>query len=372
MAKDYYETLGVAKDASDSEIKKSYRKLALKYHPDKAPEEKKKEYEEKFKKISEAYRILSDKDKKAQYDQYGQTFEGAPSQQGFSQRDFRSFYDVFGGQDSFENLGFDRIFEQMFGFNRQRSNAPTAQYGNNISVDMELTLEQAFQGFKKEINLRKLASCEECQGQGGKNLEQCAKCHGQGFEQSRSHGLLGSLFIQHKICSECHGRGKTPKERCHICKGQGRIKQDKIILANIPAGIDHGQAIKLSGEGEAGPYGGPAGDLFINIYLKPHPYLHRQGDDIFYPLEISFTQAILGDKIEIDTLDEKIKLKIPSASQPHDQIKLRGKGMPRLHNHGQGDLIIQLKVKIPNKLSRDQKKNLLKNTNVMNNKSWPY
>lgn len=351
MAKDYYEVLGVSRSALEIEIKKAYRKLALKYHPDRAPENKKKEYEEKFKEISQAYSVLSDMNKKEQYDQYGQTFKGSPFEQGFSQQDFGSFYDAFGGQDIFEDLGFSRIFEQMFGFRAKQ----TVQYGQDIIMDTEIDLEDAFNGLKKEIQLKKMVICEKCDGKGGKFLKKCSTCQGSGFEQIRSSSLFG-MFIRQRLCSQCHGRGEAPEKTCSECRGQGRIKKINKIKITIPAGIDSGQTLKMSNQGEAGPYGGPAGDLFINVHIRPHKQFQRQGDNLVLNLNINFTQAVLGDKIEIPTLDKKIKLKIPSGIQSGEMIELRGKGMPKLYGRGHGSLIVKVQVDVPKKLSWQQKR----------------
>ncbi len=354
--KEYYQILGVEKNANESEIKKAYRKLALKYHPDKAPDDKKQEYEKKFKEISEAYRVLSDKEKRAQYDQYGQTFEGqSPGGQGFSQQDFGSFYDAFGGKDAFEDLGFDRIFEEIFGFSRRGRAGFAGRSGQDIVIDEEITLEQAYTGLEKEIDLRKLVICHKCQGQGGENLKTCSNCRGSGFEQIRSRGVF-QFFIQQRVCSECQGRGKVPEKVCPECRGQGRIRQLEKVKVKIPAGIDHGQTLQVSGKGEAGQYGGGAGDLLVNIRIKPHKYFERRRNDLIYQLEVSFPQAALGDKIEIPTLDGKIDLKIPAGTQPGDTIKIKGKGMPSLYNREKGDLLVKARVKIPQKISREQKK----------------
>lgn len=351
---DYYKVLGVSRDATEQEIKKTYRKLALKYHPDRAPQDKKKEYEEKFKEVSQAYRVLSDKEKRAQYDQFGQTFEngqGSP----FGQQDFRSFHEAFGGRDIFEDLGFGRIFEEMFGFGRRAGARPDVHYGQDISLDMELDLEDAFHGVEKEIELRRLVVCSKCKGKGGQSLKKCPVCQGSGYEQINNRSLFG-LFIQQRPCSNCHGRGEVPEKTCPECRGQGRIKQTQKIKVTVPAGIDGGQVLKLTGQGNAGLYNGPAGDLFVNIHLRPHKHFQRQGDNLGLDLEISFAQAALGDKIEIPLLDGKANLKIPAGIQPGEMIKLKDKGMPHLYGRGHGDLIVKIQVKVPKKLSRKQKK----------------
>jgi len=354
MAKNYYEILGVDKNATEGEIKKEYRKLALKYHPDRAPESKKKEYEEKFKEISQAYRVLSDKEKRVQYDQYGQAFEGgSPFGQGFSQQDFRSFHDVFGGQDIFEDLGFGRIFEEMFGFGPRTRKA--TQSGQDIEIDAEISLEEAFSGIERETELRKMVTCPECQGKGGKSLKKCPVCQGSGYQQTSRQGILG-FIIQQRPCSECHGRGEIPEKKCSQCHGEGRIKETKKIKITIPAGIDNGQILRLDKQGEAGPYGGETGDLFVHVRIGPHQDFERQGANLYYNLVINFTQAALGDKIEIPAIDGRIKLKIPAGTQPEELIELKGKGMPDLYNRGRGSLIVRVQVEIPKKLSRQQRK----------------
>ncbi len=355
--KDYYEILGVDKKATEPEIKKAYRKLALKYHPDKAPDDKKQEYEKKFKEISEAYRVLSDKEKRSQYDQYGQTFEGQGfNQQGFSQQDFGSFYEAFGGKDAFEDLGFDRIFEQIFGFSRQGRKRGGGQPGRDIVVDAEISLEDAYAGAEREIELRKMVVCPKCQGKGGENLKTCSKCQGSGYERVSSGGFF-QLLISSRPCSECQGRGQIPEKVCPECRGQGRIRQLRKIKLEIPAGIAEGQSLQLSGQGEAGQYGGPAGDLFVSIHFKPHSKFKRQGDDLIYRLIISFAQATLGDKIEIPLINQnQTSLKIPAGTQPGEVFKLKGKGMPGLYGRGRGDLLVKVQVVVPKKLSREQKK----------------
>jgi len=353
MAKDYYQILGVSKNATDEEIKKAYRKLALKYHPDRAPEDKKKEYEEKFKEISEAYKVLSDKQKRSQYDQYGTTFGEGPFTGDFSERDFSSFYDVFGGKDIFENLGFDRIFEDIFGF-RTRAK-PKEQYGEDIYMDIEIDLKDAFYGIEKEISINKFVVCPECKGKGGKGIKKCDQCNGTGYIQERRRSLFG-IFIRERICPKCNGKGKIPEEICKRCKGEGRIKEIKKLRVNIPRGIEDGQVIRLDKQGNAGIQGAPSGDLFITIHIKPHKIFKRKGGDLYYNLFIRYSQAVLGDKVKIPGIDKDLILKIPAGIQSGEVIVLKNKGMPYLYGRGRGDLKVFVNVVIPKKLSRSQKK----------------
>ena len=356
MAKDYYQILGVGKNAPENEIKKEYRKLALKYHPDRAPEDKKKEYEEKFKEISQAYRILSDKEKRAQYDQYGQTFEnGSPFGRGFSQGDFRSFYDAFGGEDIFEDLGFGRIFEEIFGFGSRSQGAKTP-VGQDIAIDLEIDLEDAFSGVKKEVELSEFVVCPVCRGKGGESLEKCSRCQGSGYEQKRRQTPFG-VFLEQRSCSECHGRGEAPEKPCPKCHGETQVKENKKIAIAIPAGIDDSQTLKIAERGNAGQYGGETGDLYANIHLRPHQYFRRQGDNLYYDLTVNFTQAALGDKIEIPSIDgERLRLKVPSGTQSGALMELTGRGMPRLYGRRRGSMIVRVRVEVPKKLSRQQKK----------------
>lgn len=351
MAKDYYEILGVPKSSSADEIKKAYRRLALKYHPDRAPEDKKKEYEAKFKEISQAYGVLSDKDKRAQYDKFGQVPEGG---RGFSQQDFGSFYDAFGGRDAFEDLDLGRVFSEMFGFGGGHTRK-AAQQGQDLEIELEIELEEAFTGVKKEIELKKMITCPECGGRGGFDFKKCSVCQGSGYQQVRQQSLFG-VFIQQKVCSHCHGRGEVPAKICPKCAGDGRIREKNKITIDIPAGIDNDQRIKLSGQGEAAPRGGRSGDLFARIRVKPHKYFERKENNLYYNLVINFAQAALGDKIEIPTFGGNIKIKIPAGTQPGTNIVCKSKGMTKLYGRGKGDLIIRIQVSVPKKLSREQKR----------------
>ncbi|MDD5589965.1 MAG: molecular chaperone DnaJ [Candidatus Portnoybacteria bacterium] len=361
MARDYYEILGVAKNASADEIKKAYRRLAREYHPDKGGDEK------KFKEINEAYQVLSDPHKRSQYDQYGQTFEQARQGGGFSgfngYRDFSSFADAFdffnqsrqaeGREEDFGNLG--DIFSGIFGSGR-RSRGKSRR-GQDIGVDAEITLEEAYSGTTKEFNIYKTVACPKCQGSGaepGSEIRTCSRCKGSGQVEETGRAAFFS-FSQVRTCPECHGTGRKPEKNCSQCGGDGRIKEYKNISVMIPAGIDDGQVISLKGQGEAGSQGSPAGDLYLTIRLKPHKTFVRKGDEIFFDLEISFTQAVFGGKIEIPTLSGSVELKIPEGIESGAVIQLKGKGMNRLRARGSGDMLVKIKIRTPKNLNRRQK-----------------
>ncbi|MBU1136799.1 J domain-containing protein, partial [Patescibacteria group bacterium] len=271
--------------------------------------------------------------------------------------DFHSFYDAFGGEDIFEDLGFGRIFEEIFGFGSSRSTAGAkTPAGQDIAIDLEMDLEDAFSGVKKEVELSKMIVCPVCHGQGGESLKKCSKCQGSGYEQRRRQTLFG-VFLEQSPCSQCHGRGEIPEKPCLKCYGETRIKETRKITLTIPAGIADGQTLKMLGQGQAGQYGAEIGDLYANIHLRPHKYFRRQGDNLYYDLIINFTQAALGDKIEIPSIDGKeLRLKVPAGTQSGELMELRGKGMSRLYGRGRGSLIVRIRVEVPKKLSRQQKK----------------
>ncbi len=356
MSKDYYKILGVAKNASADEIKRAYRRLAQQHHPDKGGNQ------EKFKEISEAYQILSDPQRRAQYDQYGTTFEQARAQGGFQEsQDFSSFADAFnffgGGRQRGRSagFGFEDIFENVFG-GSQRGRRH-AQRGQDITVDAEISLEEAYTGVNKEINLRKAVACERCGGTGaqpGSKLKQCPTCKGNGqIEQRTSGGFFN--FSQIVVCPDCGGSGKKPEKACDRCGGDGRVKEEKKIAAKIPAGIQDGQVMSISGQGEAGAQSAPAGDLYITIHVRPDPRFRREGNNLFYELPISFTQAVLGDKVDVPTLTGWVKLKISEGVESGTLFRLEGKGMPRLQGRGFGDMIVKVKIKIPKRISKKTK-----------------
>lgn len=369
MSKDYYKTLGIGKNASPDEIKRAYRRLAQQYHPDKGGDS------QKFKEINEAYQVLSDPQKRGQYDQFGTTFEraqaggGAHGFEGF--RDFSSFadaFDFFGGGASGraqrgrpESFDFEDIFEGIFGGGGSQRTSRSAgrggQHGQNISIDVEISLEEAYRGLGKEINLRQAVVCERCGGSGaesGSKLKQCPTCKGNGQVERRTGGGFFS-FSQIIICPDCGGAGKKPEKACGQCGGDGRIKEEKRLTVKIPAGIQDNQMISLAGQGEAGARGAPAGNLYITVHVRPDPRFRREGDNLFYELPISFVQAALGDKVEVPTLTDWVKLKIPEGVESGTTIRLENKGMPHLQRRGFGDMMVRVRIKTPKRLSKRAK-----------------
>ena len=338
--RDYYETLNIDRNAADEEIKKAYRKKAMKYHPDRNPGDK--EAEDRFKEAAEAYEVLRDREKRQIYDQFGH--EGLKGT-GFS--GFSGFNDIFSS--------FSDIFEDFFGFGTGRSGRDRPRKGSDLRYDMELSLEEAFYGKEEEISFHKWESCSVCNGSGitpGSSPEVCGTCHGSG-SMIRSQG-----FFQIKTtCPACNGQGRVITDPCDECRGNGKVKIKKNINLKIPPGVDNGSQLRLREEGEAGDNGGPPGDLFVVIHVKEHPFFTREGDHLFCEATISFVQAALGDKIKIPVLDpeEVHEVNIPPGTQPGDIISVSEKGMPILGRRNRGDLIIKCVVKIPTKLTKHQK-----------------
>jgi molecular chaperone DnaJ len=359
MAKDYYSILGVEKGASDEEIKKAYRKLAHKHHPDKQGGD-----EAKFKEVNEAYQVLSDKQKRAQYDQFGSSFDGgggAGGANGFGGFDFSGFGGGNAGGFNFEgDLG--DIFGDIFGGGFGGGNRSKKQRGEDISVDLEISLEEAFSGIDKDIRLYIAVPCSKCGGTGaepGSKVEKCNVCGGTGRVQKERRTMFG-VFMQTETCSACQGRGEKFDKNCSKCGGDGKVKEEKTIKVKIPAGIADGQTIKITGQGGVGSRPGSgsstAGDLYVSVHVKKHSIFERKGDDIVYNLDISFSRAALGGSETVPTLKNKIKLKIPSGIQSGKVIKINGAGFPHLQGRGEGDLYVVVNVKVPEKLSRSQKK----------------
>lgn len=353
MNKDYYQILGVPKTATQEEIKKAFRKLAHQHHPDKNQGN-----DEKFKQINEAYQTLSSKEKRAQYDQYGSKFEQARSQGGFS--GFSGFRDFSDFASAFDFSNFSDLFSDFFYGRQSRENSP----GQDIHLSLEIDFEQAVKGVEKEIELYKYIHCYECKGTGAESakLKICSICKGQGSLRKTQKTFLGS-FITETVCAKCQGQGQIPEKVCRKCQGQARIKAKTRLKIKIPAGINTGQTIELREQGHAGEKAQINGNLYITVKVKPHAQFQRQNWDILYDLSISFTQAGLGDKIEIPTIWNKVNLKIPAGIQSGTVLKLQGKGVPVLNSHAKGDMLIKVNVKTPTRLSKAQK-DLLKELNI--------
>ncbi|MDO4997483.1 MAG: molecular chaperone DnaJ [Neisseria sp.] len=347
--KDFYEILGVAKSASDDEIKKAYRKLAMKYHPDRNPDNK--EAEEKFKEAQKAYDILSDKEKRAAYDQFGHAGVD-PNMGGGAGGGFGGFGGFGGAGGGFGD--FSDIFSQMFGggggARQQNYQGADLQYG------VEISLEEAAAGIKKRITIPTYDDCDVCHGTGAKvgtSATTCSTCHGSGTVHVRQ-----AIFQMQQTCPTCHGSGKEIKEPCHKCRGDGRVKTSKTVEVNIPAGIDDGQRIRLSGEGELGRNGAPSGDLYVVVQVKQHKIFERDGLDLHCELPISFTVAALGGEVEVPTLNGKVKLNIPAETQNGRRMRVKGKGIKSLRSTAMGDLYCHVIVETPVNLT-DRQKELL-------------
>lgn len=351
--KDYYEILGIPKTAIKDDVKRAYRKLAHQYHPDKKGGD-----EAKFKEVNEAYQILGDDQKRAQYDRFGTGFNdnaGGFGGQGFG-----------GGQGfDFEGFGgFEDIISEMFGGGRAGGRS-RARRGQDIKVDLMIDLEDSVSGKEVEITFKKLAVCENCKGEGGFDPEKCERCNGVGRVNQTFSTMFGTMS-QAVACPKCHGQGKAFKKTCSHCHGQGRAQKNTPFKMKIPKGILSGEIIKFTGEGEAGAMGALAGDLFIQINFKPHKYLKNKGNDIYYDQEIDIVEASLGDKIEIPTLYGDVKLRIESGTQPDDVIRISGKGLPKRGSWGgHGDMYVKIKIKIPKHLSHKQRELLEEFKNQM-------
>lgn len=342
MAKrDLYEVLGVAKGASAEDIKKAYRKLAMKHHPDRNPDDK--GAEEKFKEVQLAYELLSDEQKRAAYDRYGHAaFEaGGGAGGGGGGAGGASFGDIFGD-----------VFGDIFGGGGGRARGGP-QRGADLRYTLEIELEEAVRGHKVQIKVPKLESCDTCAGSGakpGSTPVTCATCAGQGQVRVQQ-----GFFTLQQTCPACRGAGKTIKDPCLDCRGQGRVKKSKMLSVSIPAGVDTGDRIRLSGEGEAGPQGGPNGDLYVQVSVREHNFFTRDGNDLHCEVPISFVDAALGGELDVPTMDGRVKLKVPPESQTGKLFRVRGKGVPAVRGHGQGDLICRVVVETPVKLTGKQK-----------------
>ncbi len=358
--KDYYEILGVSKGAAQDEIKKAYRQQAIKYHPDKNPGDK--EAEEMFKEAAEAYEVLSDQEKRSKYDRFGHSaFDGSGGfgGGGMTMDDiFSQFGDIFGGFGGFGGSGGFGGFGGSGGSRR----AHGVTKGSNLRVTVKLNLSEIAKGVEKKIKVKKYVACESCDGTGAKNgtaVSNCPTCHGTGHVTQVTNTFLGQMQTQ-SVCPTCRGEGKTITEKCEACYGEGIVKKEEVISINIPAGVAEGMQVKLSGKGNAPRRGGMNGDLLVVIKEEEHPLLERDGNDIIYHLYLSVPQAIIGDTVEIPTIDSRVKIKIDPGTQPGKILRLRGKGVPEVNGYGKGDLMVSINVWMPKNISSDEKKMLEK------------
>ncbi|MFA8434436.1 MAG: molecular chaperone DnaJ [Marinifilaceae bacterium] len=351
--RDYYEVLGVSKDASEAEIKKAYRKKAIQYHPDKNPDDK--EAEEKFKEAAEAYEVLSTPEKRQRYDQFGHAGMGGAAGGGFGgggmnmEDIFSHFGDIFGGGSFFGGFGGGRSSQRV---NR----------GSNLRVKVKLTLQEIANGVEKKIKVKKYVECNSCNGtgaQGGSSFSNCSTCKGSGQVTRIQNTILGQMQTS-STCPTCNGEGKIITNKCSSCAGEGVIRDEEVISINIPAGVAEGMQLSVSGKGNAARRGGVNGDLLILIQEEEHPELVRDGNDLLYNLFISIPEAILGVAVEIPTIDSKVKVKIEAGTQPGKILRLRGKGLPDINGYGRGDLLVKTNVWIPKNIDKDEKKTLEK------------
>ena len=352
--RDYYEVLGVSKGASEDEIKKAYKKLARKYHPDLNPDNK--EAEEKFKEVNEAYEILSDPNKKARYDQFG--FAGVDPNYGAG-----GAGGGFDGGFDFGDLGdiFGSFFGGGFGGGR-RTNPNAPQRGESIRLSLAISFEEAAFGCEKEVSVDRMEQCGTCHGNGcaaGTTPEVCPDCHGTGQVQVRRQTPMG-VFATSSPCGRCGGKGKIIHQPCPDCRGSGAVRRRKTIQVSIPAGIDTGQTISVRGQGSAGKNGGPAGDLLVTITVRPHELFRREGTSVLCDAPITFAQAVLGAELEIPTIDGKVKYDLPEGTQSGTTFRLKGKGIPAINGRGRGDQYVTVYIETPRNLNREQKEALKK------------
>ena len=342
--RDYYEVLGISKDASEEDIRKSFRKKALDYHPDR---NKDPGAEEKFKEVNEAYQILMDSEKRARYDRFGHS--GLGPEAGYA-RDFEGF-DIFGG------LG--DVFDSFFGgFSTQARNAP--RQGADLRDGVVLTFEEAYFGAEKDVTVNRTEVCSRCKGmrsEPGTSVSQCGQCRGSGNVRRSQRGLFGQ-FVQVVACPACRGEGSKIETPCKDCRGAGREKAEVSRVVKVPAGVEDGMRVRLTGEGDVGYNGGPAGDLYVDISVLPHNLFQRNGSDLHVEVPINYAQAVLGTEVDIPLMEGSESLKMPAGTQPGSVFKLRGRGMPKITGRGNGDLLVTVSLEIPTKLDSEQREAL--------------
>lgn len=359
--RDYYEVLGVAKGASDDEIKKAYRQSAKKYHPDLHPGDK--ECEEKFKEVNEAYEVLSDSDKKARYDQFGHAgvdpnFGGGAG----------------GGSPFGQGFDIDDIFSSFFGgFGGRRSSNPNApSRGSDVEVSIHISFEEAAKGCKKTITYNSVSACEDCHGTGaqaGSQPKTCSACGGRGHVVISQRSPFGVVQTQ-RVCDACHGKGKIVDNPCKKCGGSGKTRKTKTIDITVPAGIKDQQILNVGGRGNAGNNGGPAGDLHVYVNVRPHAVFERRGDDVWCDMPLTFAQAALGAEVVVPTLDGKVTYSVHEGTQPGDVFKLKGKGIQKLGGKSRGDQFVRVTIEVPKNLNREQKKLIKEFEEISNEKNY--
>nr|AGF93037.1 chaperone DnaJ [uncultured organism] len=378
MAEDYYDILGVSKDASKDEIKKAYRKKAKKYHPDRNPDDAEKA-REKFKKISEAYEVLADDEKRQRYDRYGkQGVEQDFGSGGFQWSDFSHrddvedlFSDLFGGRS--RGGGFEDLFSEFFGGRRASRRQKQQRRGSNLKMTLEVSLKDIREGKEKNFKLNRQTQCDECGGSGSKSggTKTCPNCGGSGeVKQVQRRGIQQLITVSQ--CSECDGTGQIVENPCPKCNGSGVLNKREKISIEVPPGAQDGTRLRVRGKGDAGKRGAPPGDLYIILRVKPHDKFKRSRNNLIMETEVTMTEAALGTKIKVPTLEDKVEVKVPEGTQPGDQLRLSGKGLPRPNRRGYGDLIIKINVVIPEELNKEQKQLLEDFAGIEKekNKSW--
>ena len=352
--KDYYEILGLGKNATQEEIKKAYRKLAMQFHPDRNPGDK--QAEENFKEAAEAYEVLSSEEKRAKYDRYGHSgLKSDPNFHGFSNVNdiFSHFSDIFGGSS---------IFDEFFGGSQQQRSRQRAQGqpGSDLKISLKLTLEEIATGTTKKVKIKKYNKCSSCSGTGAKSsasFKTCSVCNGTGEIRQVSRSIFGQ-FVNIAPCNNCSGTGKIISEPCTTCSGDGRVQDESTIKINVPAGVFDGNYMTLRGEGNAGKNGGSAGDIIVLFEELPHQYFTRDGDNVIHELFISYPEAVLGTEVEVPTLNGRAKLKIDSGTQPGKFLKMREKGIQHLNSHGAGDQLVKINIHVPRNVTAKEKEML--------------
>ena len=374
--KDYYEVLGLKKGATDAEIKKAYRQMAKKYHPDLNPDDP--EAEAKFKEVNEANDVLSDPEKKARYDQFG--FAGVDPSYGAGQGTgggggFGGFGGFTGGFSGGDGIDLGDIFDNIFGggfSGGSRSNPNAPRRGSDIVVSLNIKFMEACKGIVRDIEINRVETCPDCNGNGcapGTSPEVCPDCHGTGTVQVRRQTPMG-VFATSSPCPKCGGKGRIIHQPCKDCRGSGMVRKKKTIQASIPAGIDNGQTISIRGQGNAGKNGGPAGDLLITITVRPHELFRREGTSVLCEAPITFTQAVLGAELEIPTIDGKVKYTLPEGTQSGTTFRLKGKGIPSINGRGRGDQYVTVYIETPKNLNKEQKEALKKFAETMGESNY--